>query len=258
MSSPISPNHFQRPIETEVAPTDPGWLIQPKYNGIAAVLHNGALYSRSGKMFLPRVVSRITDAIDHRAVPRYVYGELWLPGLSLPEIAGRLNHYAQDDSPVDMHFVLYECYGPGLEAVPYIRRHALLANFADGVIVHRTPNLPTAEHLPGDDIDGLIFRRRNGMFIFGRSGNVLKLKKWRELDVDVLGSAPGEGATNSGVLGTLRCRTPLGVSVNVGTGYTMQQRADFAERLPRRIKIKFLNYSDDNVPMHPVFMEVVD
>ncbi|NDC43034.1 MAG: hypothetical protein EBZ77_16040, partial [Chitinophagia bacterium] len=84
----------------------------------------------------------------------------------------------------------------------------------------------------------------------GPTPNIRKLKKWKELDADVVDSLPGTGEL-TGLTGALVCRFGNN-EFSVGSGLTYDDRVRYTKCLPKRIKVRYLNLSD-GVPLNPVF-----
>jgi DNA ligase-1 len=84
-----------------------------------------------------------------------------------------------------------------------------------------------------------------------RTSNLLKVKRWRDLDARIVGHEEGKGK-HAGRLGALVCELEDGTRFNVGTGFSDAQRAQ-PPRIGEYVRVKFFELTDGGVPRFPVF-----
>lgn len=243
---------FQKLMEVKTKPNGSDWIIQPKLNGVAACFYNGSLWSKTIKEFpRARFAPLLEKLSGYHGLP--LYGELWHPNKTLPEISGECNHYTVGGT-VDLYFIYYDVQDLN---IGYHRRttnwfkHAPETDriFSIGQIQSRM----NIFELPDDRIDGLVYKLHGGIYLQGPAPtpNIRKLKKWKECDVEVIGSNPGTGELR-GLVGSLICKLN-GVQFDVGSGLTRAHNQRYTNCLPKRVKVRYLNLSSSGAPLNPIF-----
>jgi DNA ligase-1 len=104
--------------------------------------------------------------------------------------------------------------------------------------------------------EGLILRDPDMPYIFGRTQKLLKVKGHEDCEVTVIEHLEGEGKF-SGMLGTLVCRMQSGKIVEVGTGFSDQQRKN-PPLVGSIVTIRYMELTDKGIPRHPVFINIRD
>lgn len=105
--------------------------------------------------------------------------------------------------------------------------------------------------------EGLVLKYAKGMYTFGRTAEWCKLKRrdadHDTLDLPVIGMVHGTGEFE-GMLGALICDFN-GVTVKVGTGFTVEQRSQFFEHLPKMVEVDYQEVTKDGSLRFPVFIK---
>lgn len=248
---------FQKLKEVNYKPSGANWLAQPKLNGLAAVFYDGCLRSKTLKIFPRDRFAPLNDALkSYHGVP--IYGELWHPDKTLPQISGECNHYSSGGE-VDLYFVYYDAQDFGIGYARRTRQWFEHVPVTDRVFpIDQLTSRIEIEKLPDDRIDGIVYKLHGGIYIPGPAPtpNILKRKKWREADVKVLGYEPGTGE-NTGLVGALRC-VINNVEFTVGSGLSEYQRIRYKTCLPKLVKVRYLNLSADGAPLNPIFEEELE
>jgi DNA ligase-1 len=225
---------------------NPKWEWFPKLNGVFARWDSSRkkFFSKRGIEFKQHLIPELYA--KYLNVDTTFDGEIWSEDLTLQQICGALSH--ERDTPAAYHKSLG--YVPF--DVPYAggtwlnRRRVLWAH---------DPTISTLGYVQDSDrYDGRIFRFRDGIYVGGYSGNVLKVKSWKDCELTVI--RPELGTPTSlyaGVLGALRCKFN-DTEVSVGTGFSHEERIEFAANPPSRIKIKYLSLSQDGIPLNPSYI----
>lgn len=253
----MNPPAFQRYVEVDAPPTGDDWIATPKLNGVAACYFQGKLFSRTMKVFPPHRFWHIVDELKFAGADCF-YGELWNPELTLPEISGQCNHYSDSREPANLKFYVYDRFDHNN---PYAGYEQRMIPARTVIELRRLANvIPlTAFHtfdVPDDRIDGIVYRRRRAVFVPGkRAAGTLKLKKWKELEAQVIGTTPGEKEF-AGMVGALVC-TYEGKTFRVGSGLTVHDRHRYKTCRPEYVKVKYMNLSTDGIPLNPTFMEAL-
>lgn len=247
---------FQKLMEVKEVPSGSKWLAQPKLNGLAAAYYNGHLMSRTLKYFPRERFAPLLDVLkSYHGVP--VYGELWHPNKTLPEISGECNHYTTGGS-VDLYFVYYDAQDIGVGYTKRTRNWFQHMPVTDRIFpIDQLTSRIKIDELPDDRIDGIVYKLPGGIYMPGPAPtpNIRKRKKWKEVDVNVIGSNPGTGEL-TGYVGSLVCA--LGdKTFDVGSGLTFHHCMRYKTCLPSRVKVRYLNLSSDGVPLNPIFEEEI-
>lgn len=105
--------------------------------------------------------------------------------------------------------------------------------------------------------EGLVLKYAKGVYVFGRTSEWCKLKRrdveHDTLDLVVVGMVHGTGEFE-GMMGALVCDFN-GVTVKVGTGFTMEQRMRYFEHLPKMIEVDYQEVTKDGSLRFPVFVK---
>lgn len=253
---------LQRPIEASEPPADTmRWMEQPKLNGVFARWDptTQAFYSKRGIIFHRHLIPELYDEMIHSRSPHPLDGELWHEHLTLQQITGALGHERdyKKELPHSLRYVLYDYVPTHKPLMRYVERHETLKVFAEN------NDLDFIDHhyaLTDTNCDGTIYRYINGIYKPGQGGNVLKVKSWKELDAIVVTPELGTGGTLfQNVMGALRCTAQIKgrtVEFYVGSGFTHEERIEFLENPPSKIKVRYLHLSPDGFPLNPSYLGI--
>ena len=87
--------------------------------------------------------------------------------------------------------------------------------------------------------EGVMVRSGEQSYEYKRTNNLLKIKKMQDSEFDIVGFFEGSGRL-AGTLGGITIKLPTGEKVDVGSGYSDDDR-----KIIIRIIIYFINYSND-------------
>jgi DNA ligase-1 len=108
--------------------------------------------------------------------------------------------------------------------------------------------------------EGVMVRDPNARYCFGRTSNLLKWKRFHTMAARIVDSYEGKGK-HQGRLGGVVTQTQDGVLVDVGTGFSDEERTTlWAQRhqLPgRSVVVKYQERTQRGVPRFPVFAEML-
>lgn len=113
--------------------------------------------------------------------------------------------------------------------------------------------LKTALH---DGLEGLMIKSKYYEYQNKRSRDWCKVKQFETEDLPVVGKVEGTGKYK-GSLGALVVNRK-GVSIEVGSGYTDEERAEFWHQPPKCIEVKFQEVTDKGSLRFPIFVRVRD
>lgn len=121
----------------------------------------------------------------------------------------------------------------------YSERRELLDTFADRVDLKHIDVLPVLycgtdttkitewlNKITAEDGEGCMVNLTDSPYVWGRTWNLMKVKKFQSLDLEVVGMEPGEGRL-AGTLGAIHVRYKGGNIVKVGSGFSDEERKLF-------------------------------
>jgi hypothetical protein len=246
---------IMRPVEisaedARVYEDNPRWESYPKLNGVFARWDPSRkkFFSKRGIVFnehliphLYRKYSIFENAFD---------GEIWSPYLTLQQICGALAHERDKPAPYyeELMYIPFD--------MPYVG--GPWTNRLNRLFDHPEPTIAGVLYSSGianaDNCDGTIYRYSPGIYQAGPCGNVLKVKSWKDCELDVIRAERGTPTSSyHDVLGNLVCRF-RNTTVSVGSGFSFEERAEFIHNPPSRIKIKYLSLSPDGIPLNPSYI----
>ncbi|CAH0529556.1 DNA ligase [Vibrio hippocampi] len=198
-----------------------------KLDGIRAIWTGSELVTRKGR----KIVA--PDWFSAALPKTSLEGELW---------AGRGNfHLVQqtvlDKTPNDkqwknidfMVFDLPEATGDYQKRYDDILRWVKQTNQTHIKYVEHTPITSEAElfaeldRISDQDGEGLMLRKVSALYQASRSSNLLKLKKYHDMEGVVVGYKSGNGKYQ-GMMGSLLVRVDPGIEFYIGSGFSDQER----------------------------------
>jgi len=105
--------------------------------------------------------------------------------------------------------------------------------------------------------EGVVIKVYSAPYEFKRSKYWLKVKQFKTVDVKVIGWEYGTGK-NSDVIGKLNCVLANGITFNVGSGLSDQERLDFMDDTPSLIEVAYQEITQDGKPRFGTFVRVRD
>lgn len=117
--------------------------------------------------------------------------------------------------------------------------------------------LDLAQPLIDQGEEGIIVKLNSSPYEFKRSKHWLKIKKFHTIDVKVTGWDYGTGK-NSTVMGRLNCILNTGITFNVGSGFSDDQRQDFMRNTPSIVEVAYQELTKDGKPRFVTFVRVRD
>lgn len=233
-----------------------GWWVQPKYDGVHAMIHTGSeaepagkALSRTGEAYLSidHIVKACQRAFGHGWV---VFVEVWMIGLTHAEINGAARRHTEQQqlSAVVFDAVPQVAFDAGVYDDPYHDRFDLCAESVAPFLDLAVP----AFVFPEDQVftagsinrsaqaykdsklaayDGLILRDPKASWFAGaaKEGEVIKVKPVLSLDLVVVGQHAEHRATKLGGYLTV---TYNGVKSDVGSGLTQSMLSAILGTMP--------------------------
>lgn len=243
-----------------------GWFITAKLDGIRAK------YSTKDKSFLTRTKRKLAMPKDFKDKIVSMSKNLEVDG-ELMSIKGDFNNTVsiarnfKDSSKEiwgNMCYHIFDIDDKGKS--PYEERlHQILDILKENdspnlsfvgieTIVNKASDIAKTLKKLEKKYEGAILRNPKGIYELGRSYNLLKVKSFTDIEVEVIALEEGEGKYQ-GLIGTLVCKMDNGKEVRVGTGMTDEIR-NKGIKVGDTVTIKFFELTPAGIPRHPVFISV--
>lgn len=287
---------IQKPMLAETLPPDrdPAFPVEatPKIDGIRALKVGGKVLSRTFKPIPNKYIrQRLERLLPDGSDGEVLFGDTFQTCTSMVMSA--------DKVPEGMVTYFMFDYVRSDVRRPYTDRMADMRAFFGGKDsledgwVQVVPLYPVSlatkdeldafeEHVLGEGFEGVMVRKPDGAYKFGRStlreGLLLKIKRFSDDEAVVIGveellhnenettrdafghskrSSHQDNKRPAGVLGALVVRSKAGVEFKIGTGFSAEDRKTLWHRRKsltgQWVKYKFLEVSVKTAPRHPVF-----
>lgn len=256
--------------------------VQRKYNGVRALYQRGRFYSGDEIVWHPAVLAHLSLPLQDRLADTSVAldGELYVHGWSLQRINSSVAVKRTGPGPETplITYVVFDIVAPGTPFIDRIRyAHQLLRPFGPGVVVAPT-SMAFSElecdrffaRFVNEGYEGAIFRLGDCPYTVAGQGStqdnrvlhMLKRKAWRDDDFRVVGVVEGDhtvlGGKYVGTLGAFVMETPSGKRFAAAPAFTDAERLHYFLNPPlgRNAVVKYLNLSDDGIPLNPTVLAI--
>lgn len=131
---------------------------------------------------------------------------------------------------------------PYLTLVPQFRitdKHTLLTHLSE---------------LESSGAEGLMLHHQDAFYKTGRSGDLLKLKTYRDTEAKVIGYRPGKGKYQ-GMVGALIVITPEGIEFAIGSGLTDELR-QIPPEIGSIVTYRYNGFTNNGIPRFARFLRV--
>ncbi|MBU0728227.1 MAG: DNA ligase [Proteobacteria bacterium] len=234
-----------------------GWLVSEKFDGVRGYWNGRTLLSKNGRPFYPPVEF-------FRNFPEFALeGEIWGGRGTFERTVGAVKHQKAHNGWLDLKFAIFDVPDAGGGFVQRLdkAKEWFSKNPSDFafVIPQKTvqnkeelqEELLRVEHLGGE---GLIVRRPDALYSKGRTGNILKVKSYQDMEARVVGHVPGTGK-NQGKLGSLLVELSNGTRFKIGTGFTDAERTT-PPPVGVLITFKYYGLYQSGIPKFPSFLRI--
>src|SRR6185436_5478038 len=268
-------------------------LASYKLDGIRALVRGGVVLSRSLKPIPNAHVQKMFGLPQYEGFD----GELIVGAANAPDVfRNTTSGVMSEDGYPSVTFHVFDLWNqpnaPLHQRYAEIQRRVAQAQSVTGCIVmvvqHRVKDMADVDKLfawaLATGFEGLVLRNPFGLYKFGRStvkeAGLLKVKPFVDAEAEVVGvveqmhngneaftnavgrterSTAKAGKSGMGVLGALICRTPEGVVFQIGTGFSLLERAHLWLHqnklcIGRTVKYKSLAIGVKDAPRHAVFL----
>ncbi|MBL8826921.1 MAG: DNA ligase [Planctomycetaceae bacterium] len=234
-----------------------GWLMSEKLDGVRALWNGKEFLSRNGNTY--HAPAWFTAGLPN--VP--LDGELWLARKSFQRTVSIVRRSDGNQLWRELKFLVFDAPAvnePFEQRMQFVRE-CLTEHFvpyAQALAQERCKNtkhlLAELDRLDALGGEGVMLRQPGSRYETGRSGTLLKVKRFHDAEATVIEHLPGTGR-HKGRLGALGCMLTNGTTFSVGSGFTDAQR----ERPPAigaTITFRYQELSDRGVPRFPTFVRV--
>jgi DNA ligase-1 len=258
-------------IEKCKIPEGTWFAISQKLNGSRCFYYKGKLYTRQGKIYtgcehIIKNIERLDSDYDVTEKWEWVYdGELVLKNTSLSDseafqkgvgIANSDKENKEELKLVIFDTIPTEQFEKGQSRSPYQARKILLENYSQRIKALGLSNIEVVpmfyegtdqaeiwkwlDYAEENDMEGIMINL-DTPYECKRTKNLIKVKKFYTLDLKVMDAVEGDGRLK-GTLGALVVDYK-GNTVNVGSGFSDEQRKEFWENkdsiIGRVIEVKY-------------------
>lgn len=235
-----------------------GWLMSEKLDGVRGYWDGRRLLSKNGTPFYP-------PQDFTRNFPDFaVEGEIWGGRNTFEKTIGIVKKQAAHDGWLALKFGVFDvpAAGGGFEArlqkaADWFSGHPSEYAFVIGHLpvesrAHLAEELKRIEALGGE---GIILRRPGSAYAAGRSGDVLKVKSYADMEAVVIAHIPGKGR-NEGKMGSLLVALPGSrTRFKIGTGFSDAAREN-PPPIGTLITFKHYGFYKSGIPKFPSFLRI--
>lgn len=205
------------------------YWVSEKLDGVRGHWTGHQLLSRSGRV-IP-APHWYTDGWPETPMD----GELWMEHGAFEQVSGIVRSQRTDDADWRrVQFMLFDLPAHGGDFSARVAAMEALVRDADIAWLQMIPQqrMSDADALTEllDAVvdaggEGLMLHHHRAHYRAGRSGDLLKLKRWDDAEARVIAHLPGQGRLD-GVMGALLVERPDGRRFRLGSGFTDAQRRD--------------------------------
>ncbi len=234
-----------------------GWLMSEKYDGVRAIWDGKSLKSRNAKIIkAPKwwLKDFPNFAID---------GELWSVRGEFEFIGSVISSF-DDKGWENIKFMIFDVPNAkgNLRDRLEVLREFLSQNSNEFIRVIEQIKIDSNEDAFAflDEVvsgggEGIVVRNENAPYKNGRSGEILKLKKFKDSECKVVKLQNGKGKFE-GLLGSLICVDIFSnIEFKIGSGFSDEQRSN-PPKVGTIITYKYQNLTKYAKPRFPVFLRV--
>jgi len=244
-------------------------FVQPKIDGVRAILNNKQLQSRKGKFFshMGLILNELKDT------NLILDGELYSTSLTFQRVTGLINKETLDEKDLsDLKKIVYIVYDIILPIDFQDRYEKLTTLFAKNnfkyIKLNKTEICKSIDDIPSflaeyieEGYEGLIIRNMKGKYqIKHRSKNLQKLKLFVDSEFKIIDFSQGEGKEKGLVV--WKCVTKENKEFNVRPIGTYEERAKLfkngGEYIGGYLTVKYFEETDEKIPRFPVGISIRD
>ncbi len=234
-----------------------GWVMSEKLDGMRGLWDGQRLRSRGGHAL------HAPDWFTRRFPPFALDGELWSKRGDFENIVSIARQKTPHRGWAQLRYHVFEVPG---QAGGLLQRLAVLHDYlrqnpAEHLVVIAQTRIRSAAHLAeflaevtAGGGEGVVVRNPATPYQTGRLPSALKVKNYQDAECAVRKILPGKGKYR-GQMGAVQCQMADGRMVNIGSGFTDQNRAN-PPPLGRLITFKYYGLTKKGKPRFPVYLRL--
>ena len=243
-----------------------GFVMSEKYDGVRAFWNGKILVSKNRK-----IINAPKWWLENLPKNIALDGELWSDRGEFQKIISIVRDELQKEDWKEIKFMIFDSPNfdnPDWNNKPLSERLAPLKSYLATLKSH--PNIKIIEQIPianneaafafleqitSNGGEGIVVRKVNAPYESGRSNNILKLKKMKDSECEILSINEGKGRFK-GLMGSVTCKDIYTKeSFKIGSGFDIKMRKN-PPKIGTIITYKFQNLTNNNKPRFPVFMRI--
>lgn len=265
-------------------------LAQPKLNGdrcLAYIDHKGAVLKSSQDNIIVSV-PHINEELNMLGITAILDGELYVHGMShqkIRSITSRTKNLHDDYRLIEYH--VFDIKSQQEQVYRDINRFRV--GIHSNNIIYGEPKVKFVRDVTLGSIsaierqlktyleqgyEGIILRNPAGLYVDGRSSDLMKLKPRKNGSFTIIGYLEETSCESTcglipegipkGSLGSFICENSAGKGFRVGSGpvFTRQFRTEAWQHrqdfVGKELAIKFQEMSDTGIPIFPIAFEIID
>lgn len=205
------------------------YWVSEKLDGVRARWDGETLVSRGGNRF--NAPPWFTDGFPREPLD----GELWMGRGTFERLSGAVRRQTPNDA--EWRTIRFMVFDLPTSPVPFDERLQRLRVIFETI---ESPRIALVEQFRVADHDalmemltrvvdgggeGLMLHRGSSLYTAGRTGDLLKVKRYEDAEAVVVGHLPGKGRL-AGMLGALLVEMPDGRRFRLGTGFSDEERRE--------------------------------
>lgn len=242
-------------------------VLQPKLDGVRALLTKDKIYSRAGKDFITQLFDKFTMPLLDGI---YLDGELMLPeGYTFQETISAVKKYSDLTDKLEYHvYDLYDANNPNLTFNDRynLSRHDLAGLFDHiklvpiQIVFDKDQFLKMHSQYISDGYEGTMVRENKQYTPNHRSKHLMKYKDFMDAEFLITDVVSGNGKYFD--CGVFICATVGGGHFNVILADTIEKKQHILKHadqyIGKYLTVKFQEYTDGGIPRFPVGVTVRD
>lgn len=246
------------PYENEMVIDWQDYVYSEKLDGIRAYWSGKFLFTRQGNLIY--APSWFTDSLP----PIALEGELWIGRGQFEETMATVMDSKPDEKAWrQVRFMVFDLPA-SLDS--FDERYQKMKGLTEAM---KLPHLGYVTHYPIESEmalrellasinrkggEGLMLRKRDGIYMGGRSSNVIKMKVAEDAEAEVIGHIDGKGK-HVGRLGALLVKMPDGKEFKIGTGFSDNQRENPPE-IGAKVTYRYNGFTKNGIPKFARYLHV--
>lgn len=227
------------------------WYMSEKLDGVRAYWDGKKLISRSGKVFAaPKFFTK--DFPKHE-----LDGELWSKRGDFSNISSIVNTKKENPRWTELTYNIFEvphAKGNLLKRLSSVKESKYIKVIKQIKVKNKKELKEFLKSVEKKGGEGVVVRDGDMPYYTGRNDNALKVKSYIDEECEVVGYNKGQGKYE-GKLGSLSCKMSNENIINIGSGFTDEQRI----KHPKKgdiITFKYYGLTSKGNPRFPIFLHV--